>query len=234
MPAHSLPSLRPSPVLATPASSYHPESSLLSLGETIPFLSASLEVPPIAPISPHSPHRNDRPDPRQSDSDSFLLEITPSLASSVPSTIARTFAGYEAASAFAPRPSLLPSSPLLLSSGPSSVRFNFAFVFITTEVLVSTLFDILGDYLHPRAQVLEQARRLRQQSDQHPQHFKSRRLRAATPARTAHAPRPTPRFDPGGPASSSRLFGHTKTFTSASRRHTTHFFVTHVAIPIPL
>ncbi|KAH9036250.1 hypothetical protein EDB84DRAFT_1577837 [Lactarius hengduanensis] len=144
MPAHSLPSLRPSPVLATPASSYHPESSLLSLGETIPFLSASLEVPPIAPISPHSTPPQRPPGSKTVDSDSFLLEITPSLASSVPQQSQELSLVYEAASAFAPRPSLLHSSPLLLSSGPSSVRFNFAFVFITTEVLVSTLFDILA------------------------------------------------------------------------------------------
>ncbi|KAH9008275.1 hypothetical protein EDB84DRAFT_1597668, partial [Lactarius hengduanensis] len=207
MPAHSLPSLRPSPVLATPASSYHPESSLLSLGETIPFLSASLEVPPIAPISPHSTPPQRPPGSKTVDSDSFLLEITPSLASSVPQQSQELSLVYEAASAFAPRPSLLHSSPLLLSSGPSSVRFNFAFVFITTEVLVSTLFDILAttftlahkywskqeDFGNSQISTLNTSSR-----DVFAQQLRLGQL-------TPRAPRLV--FDPGGPASSSRLFG---------------------------
>ncbi|KAH9047179.1 hypothetical protein EDB84DRAFT_1575483 [Lactarius hengduanensis] len=200
------------PVSAADVVTLNPESpefseSESSQGESISFPPASLEAPPIAPISPHSTPPQRPPGSKTVDSDSFLLEITPSLASSVPQQSQELSLVYEAASAFAPRPSLLHSSPLLLSSGPSSVRFNFAFVFITTEVLVSTLFDILAttftlahkywskqeDFGNSQISTLNTSSR-----DVFAQQLRLGQL-------TPRAPRLV--FDPGGPASSSRLFG---------------------------
>ncbi|KAH9009410.1 hypothetical protein EDB84DRAFT_1547036, partial [Lactarius hengduanensis] len=95
MPAHSLPSLRPSPgetccnpvlePFSTPASSYHPESSLSSQGEPIPFLLASPEASPNAPISLHPTLPQRPPGPKTVGSDSSPLEIAPVPANLAPS-----------------------------------------------------------------------------------------------------------------------------------------------------
>ncbi|KAH9044231.1 hypothetical protein EDB84DRAFT_1674518 [Lactarius hengduanensis] len=79
----------------------------------------------------------------------------------------------------------------------------------------------LDDPSHPRAQVLEQARRHRQQSDRHLQDIQViQHLRASASTRAAHAPRPTPRIRPRRPGFKFQdYFRHATTFDNARRRH---------------
>ncbi|KAH9169769.1 hypothetical protein EDB89DRAFT_1389991 [Lactarius sanguifluus] len=127
----------PSSAVGTiPRSSPQSFESMSSLHEPIPILPTSLDAPPNAPISPCSTLPQRPPGLKTIGSDSFLLEVTPPLASSVPQQSQELSLVYEASS---PRPSLLPLRPL---SGPSSVHLNFAFALVSTAFLVSTLLNI--------------------------------------------------------------------------------------------
>ncbi|KAH9018587.1 hypothetical protein EDB85DRAFT_2154366 [Lactarius pseudohatsudake] len=301
MPAHSLPSLRPSPgetccnpilePFSTPASSYHPESSLSSQGEPIPFLLASPEASPNTPISLHPTLPQRPPGPKTVGSDSSPLEIAPvpaNLAPS-PSTFRVIFSASSNLSSasppsslvlgnleleFFPTPSsaveIVPQSSPELSESKSSLyevipflpapldisittpilchstsskrpprlgyrhpplvyellsmfaprlplalpplsrsglaRFNFAFVFITTAVLVSTLFNAsttlptLAHKYWSKQEVTGGSQNGTFKTSNSCNDFAQQlRLGQLTPRA------PCLIFDPGGPASSSSL-----------------------------
>ncbi|KAH9174277.1 hypothetical protein EDB89DRAFT_1904744 [Lactarius sanguifluus] len=154
VPAHSLPSLRPSPEesccnlvlepLATPASSY-PHVSPSSLGELIPLLPAQHEVSVTIPTLRHSTPPQQPPGFKTVGSDCSTLEVTPAPASpttpSVPQPRESPLVYYEVSSTLAaPRFSL--TSPPLPLSRSGLTYFNFALALVSTAVFVSTLLNI--------------------------------------------------------------------------------------------
>ncbi|KAH9161209.1 hypothetical protein EDB89DRAFT_2080811 [Lactarius sanguifluus] len=184
----------------------HPELPLSSPGEPVPFLPASSETPPNAPISPHSTPPQRRPELKTISSVSAPLEV------------------YEVSSikppALAPRLCLFHSSPSPRLSG-TSIHFGFAFTLVTAAVLVSTLLNI--------SKTLSTFARKLWSKNQDTGNSQNSTPGYKTGDDLAHRLRLgqyTPRalrfvFDPGGRSSSSSVqFRHTKTFASASRRHT--------------
>ncbi|KAH9019354.1 hypothetical protein EDB85DRAFT_2197813 [Lactarius pseudohatsudake] len=255
MPAHSLPFLRPSPgepccnpvlePFATPTSLYHPESSLLSLGETIPLLPTQHEASIIVPTSRHPTLPQRPPRIKTFNSDSSSLEVTsaPTLpvTPSVPQ-LREPLIVHEVTLTLIPHlPLASPSSTLCRSGLAYQVAyFNFAFVLITFAALVLTFFNV-------SAALLTHTRKFRGKQDINDiwidtlkasscDAFTHRlRLGQLTP----HAPRLV--FDPGGQSSSSSVqvsttlgTRHTKTFASASRRHATAAPRSTLASPIPV
>ncbi|KAH9017639.1 hypothetical protein EDB85DRAFT_2201964 [Lactarius pseudohatsudake] len=202
----------------------HPELSLSSPGEPVPFLPASLEAPPIAPISPNSSLPQQPPRIKTFNSDSSLLEVTP-LASSVPQQSQELLLAYEVSlikpPALAPRPS-------------ASARFNFALSLITFAALVSTFFNV-------SAALLTHTRKFRGKQDiirintlkcsSRNNFAQQLRLGQYTP----RAPRLV--FDPGGvfkfKRSSSRLPSAHEDVRKRMPK-TRNGFITHVAIPVPV
>ncbi|KAH9013446.1 hypothetical protein EDB84DRAFT_1680434 [Lactarius hengduanensis] len=135
----SSPALAPSDVVTLS----HPESSLSSLGETIPLLLAQHEASVTVPTPRHSTPPQRPPGFKTVGSDCSTLEVTPAPASlttpSVPQPRESPLVYYEASLTLAHRFPL--TSPPLTLSRSGLARFSFAFVFITTAALVSTLFN---------------------------------------------------------------------------------------------
>ncbi|KAH9021343.1 hypothetical protein EDB85DRAFT_2293531 [Lactarius pseudohatsudake] len=200
----SSPALAPSDVVTLS----HPESSLSSPGEPVPFLPASPEAPPIAHISPCSTPPQRLPEVKTISSVSTRLEVTPA-----PASLAIPFAPQsqelpmvnEVWSTLAPRFPL--TSPPLTLSRSGLARFNFSLVLITTTVLVSTLFNAsttLSILAHKYWNKNEDFGNIQIGTLN-----TSSRDVFAQRLRLGH---PTPRgthfvFDPGGQPSSSRLCG---------------------------
>ncbi|KAH9012531.1 hypothetical protein EDB85DRAFT_2296656 [Lactarius pseudohatsudake] len=205
----------------------HPELSLSSPGEPVPFLPASPEAPPIAHISPRSTPPQRLPELKAISSVSTQLEVTPSPASPTISPIPQQVTtaqwllyldpqlperqevslAYEVSSikppALAPRPCLFHS---LGSLRHTPARFSFAFVFITTAALVSTLFNAsttLPTFAHKYWSKQEDIGNNRIGSFKTSKSSNTFAQRLRLGQLTPRAPRLV--FDPGGPASSSRL-----------------------------
>ncbi|KAH9165401.1 hypothetical protein EDB89DRAFT_2233440 [Lactarius sanguifluus] len=152
VPAHSLPPLCPSPgescynlvlgPFATPVSSHIPESPPSSLDEPIHFLPMPLGSMTI-PISPHSTPSQRLPELKMIGSISTQLEVTPAPASPAIPFVPQSqelSTVHEVSLTLVPRFPL--TSPPLTLSHSGHARFHFAFIFITTAVLVSAFFNI--------------------------------------------------------------------------------------------
>ncbi|KAH9010537.1 hypothetical protein EDB84DRAFT_1570395 [Lactarius hengduanensis] len=216
----------------------HPESSLSSPGEPVPFLPASPEAPPIAHISPCSTPPQRLPEVKTISSVSTRLEVTPA-----PASLAIPFAPQsqelptvnEVWSTLAPRFPL--TSPPLTLSRSGLARFNFSLVLITTTVLVSTLFNAsttLSILAHKYWNKNEDFGNIQIGTLN-----TSSRDVFAQRLRLGH---PTPRgtrfvFDPGGvfkfKRSSSRLPSAHEDVRKRMPK-TRNGFITHVAIPVPV
>ncbi|KAH9010326.1 hypothetical protein EDB85DRAFT_2161497 [Lactarius pseudohatsudake] len=230
----SSPALAPSDVVTLS----HPESSLSSPGEPVPFLPASPEAPPIAHISPCSTPPQRLPEVKTISSVSTRLEVTPA-----PASLAIPFAPQsqelptvnEVWSTLAPRFPL--TSPPLTLSRSGLARFNFSLVLITTTVLVSTLFNAsttLSILAHKYWNKNEDFGNIQIGTLN-----TSSRDVFAQRLRLGH---PTPRgtrfvFDPGGvfkfKRSSSRLPSAHEDVRKRMPK-TRNGFITHVAIPVPV
>ncbi|KAH9011150.1 hypothetical protein EDB85DRAFT_1146371 [Lactarius pseudohatsudake] len=128
---HAAPKLDAVPVLLSSS-----ESSLSSLGEAFPLLPAQHEVSVAVPASRHSTPPQRSLGCKPVSSVSSALDVTPSFALLIPRLGCRDSPlVYEAPSTRLP--TLAP--PSLLSLRRTPARFSFAFVFITTAALVSTL-----------------------------------------------------------------------------------------------
>ncbi|KAH9005377.1 hypothetical protein EDB84DRAFT_1606352, partial [Lactarius hengduanensis] len=200
----SSPALAPSDVVTLS----HPESSLSSLGETIPLLLAQHEASVTVPTPRHSTPPQRPPGFKTVGSDCSTLEVTPAPASlttpSVPQPRESPLVYYEASLTLAHRFPL--TSPPLTLSRSGLARFSFAFVFITTAALVSTLFNAsttlptLAHKYWSKQEDIGNNRIGTFKTSKSSNTFAHRlRLGQLTP----RAPRLV--FDPGGPASSSRL-----------------------------
>ncbi|KAH9015007.1 hypothetical protein EDB85DRAFT_2212664 [Lactarius pseudohatsudake] len=209
--------------------------SLSSLGEAFPFLPASPEAPPIAHISPRSTPPQRLPELKTISSVSTRLEVTPA-----PASPAIPFAPQsqelptvnEVWSTLAPRFPL--TSPPLTLSRSGLARFNFSLVLITTTVLVSTLFNALTtlsilarkywnkneDFGNIQIGTLNTSSR-----DVFAQRL---RLGQLTPRASRFV------FDPGGPASSSRLFGTRRRSQAQVEDTRRHHLTLDTGIPIPV
>ncbi|KAH9169727.1 hypothetical protein EDB89DRAFT_2231116 [Lactarius sanguifluus] len=153
VPAHSLPSLRPSPEesccnlvlepLATPASSY-PHVSPSSLGELIPLLPAQHEVSVTVPTLRHSTPPQQPPGFKTVGSDCSTLEVTPAPASpttpSVPQPRESPLVYYEVSSMLAAPRFSLTSPPLPLSR--FGLAHNFTLAIVIATAFVSTLINL--------------------------------------------------------------------------------------------
>ncbi|KAH9028391.1 hypothetical protein EDB85DRAFT_2147984 [Lactarius pseudohatsudake] len=218
MPAHPLPSLYPSPgepccnpvlePFATPASSYHPESSLLLLDETVPLLPAQHEASIIVPTSRHSTPPQRLPGLKTVASVSSPLDSTPAFVLSTPRLGRQAPLIYEVTPTLTLHlPLASPSSTLRRSGLAYQVAyFNFAFVLITTAALVSALFNASAALLtHTRKFWSKQEdignNRIGTFKTSKTSNTFAHQLRLGQ--LTPRAPRLV--FDPGGPASSSRL-----------------------------
>ncbi|KAH9083399.1 hypothetical protein EDB83DRAFT_2511721 [Lactarius deliciosus] len=186
-----------------PLSSPQPFKSMSSLHEPFPILPAPLELMTV-PISPHSTPPQRPPRVMLTGSASSVPEVTPSFASSIPQLGWKPSLVYKAPSTrlptFTPRslPSLRPSS--------ASTRFNFALSLITVAVLVSTLLNI-SKTLSTFARKLWSKNQDTGNSQKSTPGYKTGddlahrlQLRQYTPRALRFV------FDPGGQASSSRLF----------------------------
>ncbi|KAH9019437.1 hypothetical protein EDB85DRAFT_2008203, partial [Lactarius pseudohatsudake] len=107
-------------------------------------------------------------------------------------------------------PTLAPPSSLSLRRTPA--RFGFALVFITTAVLVSAFLNVSATTFTLARKFWSKYEDLGNNQNGNLKTFKSRNIPAQVPAHRLRLGQLTPRaprlvFDPGGPASSSRLFG---------------------------
>ncbi|KAH9031400.1 hypothetical protein EDB83DRAFT_1843220 [Lactarius deliciosus] len=219
----------------------HPELPL-SPGEPILFLLSSLDAPLNAPILPRStPPR--LPELKTIGSVSTQLEVTPSPASPTVPPVPRQVTTaqwllyldpqlpdwqelsvvYKVSSikppALAPRPSLFHSSPSLRLFG-TSIRFGFTLALVTTAVLASILNipATVSTFAHKYWSKQEDIGNNRigtLNTSSHDVFAQRLRLGQYTPRGTRFV------FDPGGQASSSRLFSAHEDFASASRRYAT-------------
>ncbi|KAH9007841.1 hypothetical protein EDB84DRAFT_1599672 [Lactarius hengduanensis] len=194
----------------------HPELPLSSPGEAFP-LPASLEAPPIAPISPNSSLPQRPPRIKTLDSDSSSLEVTSALTSPATPFVPQAQEPpmvHEVSQTFASRLPLA-SSP---RSSPRLAHFNFALA-IVIAALVSTLFNASTTLSAHSRKFWSKYEDLGNNQNGKLKTSNSRNIPAHRLRLGQLMPR-APRlvFDPGGPASNSRLpSAHAKTFDSARR-----------------
>ncbi|KAH9170857.1 hypothetical protein EDB89DRAFT_2230400 [Lactarius sanguifluus] len=242
VPAHSLPSLRPSPKesccnlvlepLATPASSY-PHVSPSSLGELIPLLPAQHEASVVVPTPRHLTPPQRPPGFKIVGLDCSTLEVTPSFTSSIP-RLRRQEPPLVYEFSSTPTPSL-PLAPPPLPLSCFGLAHNFALAIVIAMAFISTLLNIsktlstfarkfwskYEDISNNRISTLNTSSR-----DVFAQQL---RLGQYMPCGTHFV------FDPGGPASRSS-FKLLSTHEDACKRmpKTRNNFITHITIPIPV
>ncbi|KAH9169292.1 hypothetical protein EDB89DRAFT_1908712 [Lactarius sanguifluus] len=234
VPAHSLPSLRPSPEesccnlvlepLATPASSY-PHVSPSSLGELIPLLPAQHEVSVTVPTLRHSTPPQQPPGFKTVGSDCSTLEVTPAPASpttpSVPQPRESPLVYYEVSSTLAAPRFSLTSPPLPLSR--FGLAHNFALAIVVATAFVSTLINLSKTLLTHLRKFQSKYEDFGNSQNGIPEarNIPTQRLRLGqfTPRAARFV------FDPGGRSSNSSVqvltSRHTKTFASVTRRPAT-------------
>ncbi|KAH9036804.1 hypothetical protein EDB85DRAFT_2203617 [Lactarius pseudohatsudake] len=198
----------------------HPEPSWSSPCESVPLLLTQHEASVTIPTPRHSTLPQRPPRIKTLDSDSSPLEVT-----AAPTSPATPFVpqAQEPPMVHEVTPTLTLHLPLTLPplalSHSGSVRFNFALVFITMAVLVSAFFNV-------SATLSTLARKFRSKNEDlggsQNGAFKTSKSRNI-PVHRLRLGQNTPRaprlvFNPGGPASNSRLpSAHAKTFDSARR-----------------
>ncbi|KAH9010526.1 hypothetical protein EDB85DRAFT_1901955 [Lactarius pseudohatsudake] len=184
-----------------------PELSLcgLLLYETIPLLPAQHEVSVAVPASRHSTPPQRSLGCKIISSVSSALDVTPPFALLIPRLGCRDSPlVYEAPSTRLP--TLAPPSLLSLRLSGASIRFNFAFVFITTAVLVSAFLNVSATTFTLARKFWSKYEDLGNNQNGNLKTSNSRNI----PAHRLRLGQLTPRaprlvFDPGGQSSSFKL-----------------------------
>ncbi|KAH9032125.1 hypothetical protein EDB85DRAFT_2289843 [Lactarius pseudohatsudake] len=207
-----------------------PEPSWSSPCEFV-LLLASLEPIQCPPTLPQRP-----PGLKTVSSVSSTLDVTPSFALLIPRLGCRDSPlVYEAPSTRLP--TLAPPSLLSLRLSGASIRFNFAFVFITTAVLVSAFLNVSATTFTLARKFWSKYEDLGNNQNGNLKTSNSRNIpthRLRLGQLTPRAPRLV--FDPGGPASSSsfKLLSAHEDVRKRKSKTCSGFTILDTSLPIPI